>query len=88
MAYFAYCPVDAQDGARRRRVQGRGVIKVASADLAARLTKTNAADWVETFLDHPTERFASIGSIFDARQATKFERDPEWDEKERLKTSR
>ena len=63
--YFAY--VDPNDNTVRR------VIVVASAKLAAELTGTNEADWVQTKQGDPTERYAGKGDVYDARRPEKFE---------------
>ena len=73
MANFAFVQPD-PDNPTTRRVQR--VIVVASAQLAADLTRTNVADWVETKLNDAQERFASPGDEYDPTSRERFRSQP------------
>lgn len=63
--YFALA-----DRTTRRVTQ---VIVVESAELAAQLVPgTEPSDWIETFPDHATARYAGIGDTFDGTRQERF----------------
>jgi hypothetical protein len=48
------------------------VIVVESAAIAAQVTGTDPADWVETKIDDATERYAGIGDTYDPTARERF----------------